>query len=155
MSPELRIAPMDEHLLLWRCLHSGPLGAVEIDRPAPHKGIDWPAFRARNLPLLQRLTAVYGACAMLAWAGSRVVGTLRFYPRAIMMGPAFCLQQEAPNGPLPELMARPMPPLAELGDRTLVVHCLMLARDVPDASRHRGLGTALAQALIDWAQPRG
>jgi GNAT superfamily N-acetyltransferase len=48
-----------------------------------------------------------------------------------------------------------MPPLAGLSDRTLVVHCLMLARDVPDASRHRGLGTALARALIDWARPRG
>lgn len=155
MSHALRIAPMDTDFFLWRCLHSGPLGPEEIDQPPAHEGICWPAFRARNLPLLQRLTAVYGACAMLAWEGTRVVGTLRFYPRAIAGQAGFCLQQDPPNGPAADLAAAPMPPLGELADRTLRVHCLMLAPGAEAATRRHGLGTALAHALIAWAHDQG
>jgi GNAT superfamily N-acetyltransferase len=141
--------------LLWRCLHGGPLGPAEIDQPPEHEGICWPACRARNLPLLRRLTAVYGACAMLAWEGERVVGSLRFYPRAIVGQAGFCLQQDPPHGPAAELAETPLPPLGELADRTLRVHCLMLAPGAEAATRRRGLGTALARALIAWAHERG
>ncbi len=73
-----------------------------------------------------------------------------------------CLQQLAPNGP-PEDMARAeFPPLERLPDRTLFVHCLMLAPDARGADaygrpsyRRRGIGTRMARRLIEWAGERG
>lgn len=155
------IEPMRGDLILWRCLHGGPLSAENIDRPAPHPGIDWPSTRARNVPLLNKLVETYGACAIIARDGVRVVGTLRFYPKALCSfgegGAAFCLQQAYPAGPKDDLVAGVFPALGELADKTLFVHCLLVASPEGDPGRYRrkGLATRLARELVRWAGERG
>lgn len=154
------IRPMDRDFLLWRCLHGGPLSAENLDAPPEVEGMDWAALRGRNLPLLALLTETYGSCAMLAWDGDLVVGYARFYPQPVWDLTAaghMCLQQFAPNGPSAELAAQRLPPLSELTDRTLRVHCLMTGspQQRENPYRRKGLGTRLVRALIDWATTQG
>ena len=155
------VEPMREDFLLWRCLHGGPLSPGTIERPAPHPEIDWPAARARNLPLLRRLTRTYGACAIVARDGPDVIGTLRFYPKELCEfgegGAAFCLQQAFPAGPKDDLFERPWPALDEMRDKTLFVHCLMIAAPAEEPARYRrrGLATRLVRELVRWAGSGG
>lgn len=155
------IEPMGGDLILWRCLHGGPLSADNIDRPAPHPGIDWPSTRDRNIPLLKKLVETYGTCAFIARDGGRVVGTLRFYPKAVCSfgegGAAFCLQQAYPAGPKEDRAAGVFPALDELPDKTLFVHCLMVVSPEGDPGRYRrkGQATRLARELVRWAGERG
>lgn len=160
MPDTISYAPMTGPLLLWRCLHGGALWAENVDRPTPDARMPWEAFRARNLPLLEKLTRTYGACAMLAWEGERVVGMLRFYPKAVATLPAagmLCLQQEYPAGPSDTLAEQVFPRVEALGDRTLAVHCLMVGAPSREANAYqrRGIGTGLARALAAWAGERG
>jgi ribosomal protein S18 acetylase RimI-like enzyme len=122
--------------------------------------VDWPALRARNVPLLLKLTDVYGACAVVAREGERIVGTLRFYPRAVWTlarSEGFCLQQPFPSGPPQDLAGRAFCPLDALEDRTLAVHCLAVGQPGArgDPRRRKGLGSRMVRTLIDWARPRG
>jgi len=157
----LIIEPMGEDFILWRCLHGGPLNAKTIESPQAHPDIDWPLTRARNVPLIKKLMQIYGTCAIVARDGAKVVGTLRFYPKALCEfgegGAAFCLQQRYPAGPADDLVERDFPPLPRLSEKTLFVHCLMIASpaDEPGRYRRRGLATQLAHELIRWAQGRG
>ena len=157
----LIIEPMRDDLVLWRCLHGGPLSPTTIDAPAPHPGIDWPRTRARNLPLLKKLMRTYGSCAIVARAGAEAVGTLRFYPKALCSfsagGAAFCLQQDYPAGPEEDMATRRFPPIDGLQDGTLFVHCLMIAAPVeePDRYRRRGVATRMALELVRWAREKG
>lgn len=160
MLDDVRILPLDEHLLLWRCLHSGPLSRQNLDHPPEGAGIPWSALRERNIPLLRRLVATYESCALLAWAGDEVVGMLRYYPRAIAQLPeagGLCLQQTHPSGPSEELIRRRFSPPTELLDRTLSVHCLMVGSPSRQENPYlrKGLGTAMARELIQWAADRG
>lgn len=160
MVDRLIIEPMPEGLLLWRCLHGGPLSARNIDDPQPNPQVDWPRTRARNVPLLKKLIEVYGTCAMVARDGEEIVATLRFYPKALCSfsngGAGFCLQQEPPAGPADELAARDFPPPL-LPDGCLFVHCLMIAsaEDEPHRYRRQGLATRMVRELIRWAKGRG
>ena len=74
---------------------------------------------------------VYGTTAIIARDGEQVMGTLRFYPKALCSfgetGVGFCLQQEYPAGPADGFAERRVPPLHELIDKALFVHCLMIA----------------------------
>jgi N-acetylglutamate synthase-like GNAT family acetyltransferase len=154
------ITPMDKSLLLWRCLHSGPLSPENIDAWPPNNVVPWEACRMRNLPLLDKLTNAYGACAMLARDGDRVVGTLRFYPKAISEMPEagqMCLQQIYPAGPSAELVEKPFLPLHEIADKTLSVHCLMVGspQQKDNTYQRKGLGSRLVRELIAWAQAQG
>lgn len=157
----LAVGPMGEDLVLWRCLHDGPLRSGTIDRPTPHPRIDWPATRARNLPLLRKLIETYGTCAIAARDGDTVVGTLRFYPKELCEfgdgGAAFCLQQDYPAGPRDGLASRGWPALEALTDKTLFVHCLMIVAPEEDPGRFRrqGLATRMARELIGWAREKG
>ena len=102
MPDDIAIEMMPPDLILWRCLHGGPLTRENLERCEPRPEMDWPALRARNVPLLRKLTEAYGACAVVAREGDRIVGTLRFYPKAVwtMAGSdGFCLQQPFPCGP--------------------------------------------------------
>jgi len=152
---------MGEDLILWRCLHGGPLNSANIDDPSPHPQMDWPRSRARNVPLLKELIRTYGSCAMVAWDGADVIATLRFYPKALCAfsagGAGFCLQQSAPAGPEDDLAAKQFPSLQELPDKTLFVHCLMIAspRDDPERYRRQGLATRMVRELIRWTGGRG
>jgi hypothetical protein len=157
----LVVGPMGSDLLLWRCLHGGPLSLQTIDTPAPLARIDWQSVRARNVPLLQKLVETYGSCAIVAWDGAEVVGTLRFYPKALCEfgpgGAAFCLQQPHPAGPRDDRGAGPFPPQEALTDGTLFVHCLFVVSpwDEPDRYRRKGLATRLVLELVRWGRERG
>ncbi len=101
MTIPITYTPMTGPLLLWRCLHGGPLSLENVDGPPPDPRMPWEALRARNLLLLEKLTRTYGACAMLAWEGDLAVGMLRFYPKAVATLPVMgglCLQQAYPAG---------------------------------------------------------
>jgi GNAT superfamily N-acetyltransferase len=161
MADVLRIEPMTESLLVWRCLHGGTLDATHIDLPGPNPNVDWARARSRNVPLLRKLIATYGTCAMVARDGEAIVATLRFYPKALCTfgngGLGLCLQQDYPAGPSERLVAGELPVLEKLGDKTLFVHCLMIACPVghPWRYRRKGLGTRLANELIRWGTEQG
>jgi hypothetical protein len=160
MPDELVVEPMRGDFLLWRCLHGGPISRRTIDSPPLNPEVDWPFVRARNIPLLEKLTRTYGSCAILARDGDDVVGTLRFYPKSLLSfgeGAGFCLQQRSPAGPKDDLAAGVFPPLEALADKTLYVHCLMIAAPSGDPNRYRrkGLATRLGLELIRWAKDRG
>ncbi len=160
MLDDLIIEPMKEDFILWRCLHGGPISRRTIDSPPSNVEVDWPSTRARNIPLLKKLTRTYGACAILARDGDDVVGTLRFYPKALCLfgeGAGFCLQQRYPAGPKDDLAAGGFPPREGLADKTLFVHCLMITSPPGDPNRYRrkGLATRLALELVRWAEDQG
>lgn len=160
MQDDLVVEPMKEDFILWRCLHGGPLSRRTIDTPPPNLEVDWPSTRARNIPLLEKLTRTYGACAILARDGDDVMGTLRFYPKSLCSsgeGAGFCLQQRYPAGPKDDLAAGGFPSLEALTDKTLFVHCLMIAAPPgnPNRYRRKGLATRLGLELIRWARDQG
>ncbi len=154
------IEPMTEEFILWRCLHTGPLSGETIDQWRLDSELPWADYRKRNLPLLIKLTRVYGACAIVVRAGDEVVGLLRFYPKAVwdMVGAGgLCLQQDHPWGPADDFANSDFPPLAHIQDRTLVVHCLMTgcARQKEHPYQRKGLGSQMVRTLIEWAKLKG
>lgn len=157
----MSIKLMEPNLILWRCLHGGPMTKDTVDQPQPHPACPWEEFKARNVPLLTKLTATYGACAVVAFDGDRIVGQLRFYPKFICSlaaaGPGLCLQQRFPAGPASDLVARRFPPLEELEDKTLLVHCLMTGspQQSENPYQRRGLGKAMVRHLVEWAGRKG
>jgi hypothetical protein len=161
MLEHLIVEPMRGDFMLWRCLHSGPLTQQSIEHPRSHPAMDWPAIRSRNIPLIEKLMQTYGTCAIVARDGDAIVGSLRFYPKALCefgdSGLGFCLQQSHPAGPADDLASRDFPPLEKLADKTLFVHCLMIAShpDEPNRYKRKGLATRMAGELIHWARRRG
>ncbi|OGO05616.1 MAG: hypothetical protein A2Y73_01065 [Chloroflexi bacterium RBG_13_56_8] len=160
MWEDIIIAPMSEEFILWRCLHHAPLSKDNIEDCPPDQRVDWQSRHAINLPVLRKIMHTYGACAMLAWDGTRVVGFLRFYPKAIMaMEEAgfLCLQQAYPDGASERLVRNCFPPLEEMGDKTLLVHCLMVGSPYWEENpyRRKGIGTRLVRALMRWAKDCG
>jgi len=160
MHDDVVIEPMSEEFILWRCLHSGPLTRGTIDRWPSGGQVDWKRYRERNVPLLKALTRTYGACAVLAYDGDRIVGQLRFYPRVVwkMMGAGeICLQQDHPNGPLDDFAQAGFPPLAQIQDKTLLIHCLMTGSPQREDNpfQRKGIGTRMVHFLIRWARANG
>ncbi len=158
---EITIEPMTERFIVWRCLHSGPLSSQTIDQWPSDSSLPWETYRARNLPLLRKLIRTYGTCAILARDGDQVVGHLRFYPRAILSMEAgavgMCLQQGFPAGCSEQLVEKPFPPLREIADKTLVVHCMMTGspQQHENPYQRKGIATRMAGALIAWAREQG
>jgi RimJ/RimL family protein N-acetyltransferase len=145
---------------LWRCLHGGPLSRESIDRWAPDSQMLWTEYRERNLPFLQKLTEIYGACAVVARLEGQVVGHLRFYPKEIFFlnGTGnLCMQQEYPYGPARDLVKKAFPPLHQLMDRTLVVHCMMTGSPSQKENpyQRKGLASQMVRKLVDWASENG
>jgi hypothetical protein len=158
MLDQLVIEPMNKDLLLWRCLHNGPISSGNIESPASNPAVDWSRIRRRNLPLLTKLTDTYGACAIVARDGDQVIATLRFYPKALCRvsdegGVGFCLQQYPPAGPTDDRAADDFPPPDSIEDKTLFVHCLFVAAppDEPERYRRKGLMSEMVLELIHWA----
>jgi len=150
--------PMTRDFILWRCLHSGPLSHDTIDQWSPDDKVPWERYRIRNRALLSKLTEVYGACAILAREEDRIVGQLRFYPKAVceMEGAGWlCLQQDHPAGPMDDLAEREFPARTELEDNTLEVHCLMAGSPSDERYKRRGIGTRMAKTLIQRAKDHG
>jgi GNAT superfamily N-acetyltransferase len=160
MANNIVIEPMSEEFILWRCLHSGPLSLETIENWPADSTIDWEHLRERNLALLKALTRAYGACAFLARSGSRIVGQLRFYPRVVWERQAageLCLQQDYPNGPVTGLAEMEFPPLSQISDKTLLIHCLMTGSPqlADNPFQRKGIGSRLVRCLAEWAKARG
>ena len=150
---EITFAMLKEDFLLWRCLHGGPLDHRTIEQWPPDSTMPWQALRARNVPLLKKLTQVYGACAVVALDHEQVVGQLRFYPREVCAlagaGAEFmCLQQRAPNGPPDDFVEAVFPPLSQLKDKTLFVHCLMTVSRLSRRSTPTGARASAAKWCV-------
>ena len=151
---------MTENFLLWRCLHAGPLSCQNIDKWPTDSQIAWEDYRARNLPLLQKLTRIYGACAIIARIGDDVIGQLRFYPKAvidILDAGGLCLQQDFPAGPTDDFVNSHFPTFEKISDKTLVIHCFMVAGslELKKPYQRKGIGSRMAKFLIDWAMENG
>lgn len=163
MVDDVTVEMMAGELVVWRCLHSGPMTRETMDRPEPHPRVPWDELRERNVPLLAKLTEVYGSCAVIARDGERIVGQLRFYPKAICNmtaagpGPGLCMQQTFPNGPADDLVSCAFPPLDGLADKTLFVHCLMTGSpgQKENPYQRKGLGSRMVRKLIEWAREQG
>lgn len=159
MVEDVVVEPMTEDFILWRCLHDGPLSRKTIDQWSAKWAALLKRYRSRNLPLLRKLIQTYGTCAIIARDGDQIVGKLRFYPKVItaINNGAMCLQQDHPAGPPDGFADTDFPELAAIEDKTLSVHCMMtgcsLQADNP--YQRKGIGTRMAQALIQWAGDKG
>jgi hypothetical protein len=156
MIEDVVIEPMTEEFILWRCLHGGPLSRDGIDRWPDTDKMPWKRYRERNLPLLAKLSEIYGACAIIARDGSEIVGQLRFYPKAVcnLKGAGgLCLQQDHSAGPADDFAETDFPDPAQIEDKTLVVHCLMTGsvhwKENP--YQRKGVGSRMVKVLIEWA----
>ncbi len=103
---------------------------------------------------------IYGACAILARDDDKIVGHLRFYPKAIcdLKGAGgLCLQQDYPAGPADTFGDSGFPGPAQIEDKTLVVHCLMTGspQQKENPYQRKGIGSRMVGALIQWAGTNG
>jgi hypothetical protein len=156
----IEIKPMTEDFIAWRCLHGGPFSKESIEKSPPKFHTDFKKLRAINIPLLEKLIKTYGTCAILAKDDDLVVGTLRFYPKILFSDGSisgFCLQQEPPHGPSESSMAKELPPLEDIQNKTLKVHCMMTgsSKQKENPYRRKGIGTRMARELIRWAREKG
>jgi len=160
MRDNITIEPMSEDFILWRCLHRGPLSQETIGQWPSDQAESWETHRAINVPLLAKLIKTYGTCAMLAKDGEQVIGFLRFYPKVLfsMEGAGkLCLQQAFPAGPSERFIETRFPPLEDIEDKTLTVHCLMTGSPGQQENpyQRRGIGTRLVRELMGWAKEKG
>ena len=156
---QLVIEPMTADFILWRCLHGGPLSRANINKWSADQAQNWERHRAINVPLLRKIIDTYGTCAMLARDGEQVVGFLRFYPKVLcsMEGAGeMCLQQAFPAGPSERFVETEFPPLDEIQDKTLTVHCMAVGSPHQNQNpyQRKGVGTRMVRELIRWAKER-
>jgi len=155
MAGDIVVEMMSSEFIVWRCLHKGPLTKSNIDQP------NWDRFRETNLPFLAKMIEVYGSCAVVARGGNQIIGHLRFYPNSVCAmaapGPALCLQEPFPSGPANDFLQNAFPPLDQISDKTLFVHCMMVG--TPNRSnstyQRKGLASRMVRALIEWATRNG
>ena len=157
MIDKVVIEPMTDDFIVWRCLHNGPLTQENIDMWPAEEKTSFDHYRERNTSLLKKITQIYGSCAIIARIGEKVIGQLRFYPKAIceLKGAGgLCLQQEHTAGPSIDFADSDFPPPSQINDKTLVVHCMMtgssLQKDNP--YQRKGIGTRMVKALVEWAK---
>jgi RimJ/RimL family protein N-acetyltransferase len=154
------IEPMTEELLLWRCLHGGPLSRGTLDGWPADSKMPWERYRRRNIPFLKRIMETYGSCAILARSGDRIVGQLRFYPKVLpgrLGSIGICLQQDFPAGPPDDVAGIAFPSMADIKDRTLTIHCMMTGspQQAENPFQRRGIGSRMVRCLIQWAKAMG
>jgi len=157
MIEDVIVEPMTERFILWRCLHGGSLARDTIDQWSPGNKMPWTRYRQRNMPLLLKITRTYGACAILARDGDKIVGHLRFYPKAVCSlkgAGGLCLQDDPAAGPADSFADSSFPDPAQIEDKTLVVHCLMTGSPQREENpyQRKGIGTRMVKALIEWAK---
>lgn len=160
MTEDIIVEPMTEKFILWCCLHGGSLSSDDIDQCLDDTDFPWARYHKRNVPLLQKLTRIYGACAIVARVNDRIVGMLRFYPKAVwqMKGAgSLCLQQDFPAGLANDFADSDFPLPEEIEDKTLVVHCLMTGSPQQEENPYQriGLGSRMVEELINWAKTNG
>jgi GNAT superfamily N-acetyltransferase len=157
MIESLVVKPMTEEFILWCCLHGGPLSCNTIDQWSSSDKMPWDRYRKRNLPLLEKLTKTYGACAIIAQDADKIVGQLRFYPKVIydLKGAGYlCLQQDPSAGPEETFADRNFPSQSKIKDKTLLVHCMMTGSSLQEKNpyQRKGIGTRMVRVLIEWAK---
>jgi len=160
MAEDIVIEPMTEEFIVWRCLHDGPLTRDNINRWKPGSELPWERYRERNVPLLRKLTNTCGACAIVARDGDTIAGHLRFYPKAVCNlegAGGLCLQQDPPAGPADSFTDSNFPSIDQIGDKTLVVHCIMTgsSQQKDNPYQQKGIGTRMVRTLIRWAKAHG
>ena len=160
MIADVVVEPMTPECVVSRCLHGGPLTLHTMDQRSPADGMPWERYHERNRSLLRKITETYGACAILARDRDKIVGHLRFYPKAIcgLAGAGgLCLQQDHPAGPTDDFDKNDFPDAAQIDDRTLVVHCLMTGSPQQEVNpyQRKGIGTRMVRSLIAWARANG
>lgn len=160
MLSDVVVEPMTGEFVLWRCLHGGPLTCQMIDQWSPAEKIRWERYRRRNRPLLRKITKTYGACAILARDNDKIVGHLRFYPKAICglkRAGGLCMQQDYPAGPADDFGDDEFPDPAPIEDKTIVVHCLITGspQRKENPYQRKGIGTQMVRTLIQWAKANG
>jgi hypothetical protein len=72
-------------------------------------------------------------------------------------GPSLCLQQSYPDGPSDDLVYNDFPPLHQIADKTIFVHCMMTGspkqQDRP--YQRKGIASRMVLRLIHWAKSQG
>lgn len=103
----------------------------------------------------KKLTATYGAAAILAWHQKSVVGFLPFVPKDFGMAPTpgcinYVFKEEGDeNGPPVREIEDGIPtPFEELTQKVLTVGCISVKREL----RRKELGTEMVKYLIAWAK---
>jgi len=94
-----------------------------------------------------KLTAAYGACAILAWQDQTVVGFLPFVPAQCGIDLPFCLHYVDEEG-MADVKAFSPVPKDDMSPRALRTHCL----SVKQAMRRKGLGSQMVRYLVAWAR---
>ena len=68
-----------------------------------------------------------------------------------------CLQQDYPNGPAENFAETEFPPLEEIENKTLAIHCLMTGSSQQEENpfQRKGIGSRMVRFLIEWAKTHG
>ena len=149
----MKIVPMTNDFILYRCIHVGPLGPENIDKLTAKDKQSTKDMFIRNKKFFSRLVKTYGSCAMLAMENDFVIAHTRFYPQVISeltgKNDMCCQQQEYAS--TQEMIEMDLPCIEELTDRSLRIHCWHVHKDY----RNKGLSHVLLDAIIDWAKAHG
>ncbi|MBK9230084.1 MAG: GNAT family N-acetyltransferase [Anaerolineae bacterium] len=137
-----------------------------LDELAPRLGQNLvcpPGASSERREFLREVNHRYGTCAIQAWHDDKIVGVIRFFPSALLlrMGRSseglrhswFWPAVEA-DDPANTLFIQ----CIEMGAPTFQSGLLALSDENNEdatAYQRRGIGTALAQALVTWARERG
>ena len=150
----IEVRLMDELLVLPICLHGGAVPLSRLPELAERTDFEdqfglAPGVHARFLRDLGRR---YGATGVAALDGNRVVGLLRFYPRALQerIG-QLCPQDEAYARRLAATAVVGLPRPDDLQPRSIQIDCLQV---IPKY-RGQGIGRTLIERTIAWAGENG
>jgi GNAT superfamily N-acetyltransferase len=144
---EIVIKEMDESYIFAGDMrtnpHTGHLGCCTCDGPIdPNKAIPNQVFEAYHREAMRR----YGQSAILAWHDDKVVGFINFHPLNASFD-ILCPQVDTPeNKEKYQNIEWP-----DKASDTLRILCV----DLAPSYRRMGLGTMLAETLIEWAPSWG
>jgi GNAT superfamily N-acetyltransferase len=145
---------MDETLALPICLHGGAVSLSQLPELAEGTSFEAefglePGVHAR---LLRALGRRYGATGLVALEDERIVGLLRFYPRALRerIG-QLCPQDEPYARRLAALDVEDLPAPDDLQPGAIQIACLQV---IPER-QGQGIGRTLIERTIAWAREQG
>jgi GNAT superfamily N-acetyltransferase len=145
---------MDEFLVLPMCLHGGAVPLSRLPELAERTDFEdeFSLERGVHARSLCALSQRYGATGVVALDGDRIVGLLRFYPRALkeMIG-QLCPQDEPYARWLAAIEIASLPARDEIRPRSIQIDCLQV---IPEC-RGQGIGRTLIERTIAWAREKG
>jgi len=97
---------------------------------------------------------------ILARDGGQIVGFLRFYPKILYSmkeAGTLCLQQDFLAGSSKCSVDQMFPPLEDIKEKTLKIHCLMTGSPFQEENpyQRKGIGIRMARELMGWAKENG